>query len=240
MTRLTTNIQAGDVSFHRGPSLGALGVVFVSLFALSFVVTGAMTGGARFPTPYDQVALAQEYFSRYANVIRIAAFLQFGAAIPLGIFTATVSSRLKFLGTKAPGADIALFGGFAASIFLALSAVAGWALSQPGMAVEAGALRALQLLGFATGGPGHVVALGILLARVSVPAAFAKLIPRWLVWLGLILAAICELSALSLVFPMAGYLLPLGRFPAFIWLIGAGFTMTKSKARREGEAGSAN
>jgi hypothetical protein len=197
------------------------------------VATGVMTGGARFPTPYDQVALAQEYFSRYANVIRIAVFLQFGAAIPLGIFTATVSSRLKFLGIKAPGADIALFGGFAASIFLALSAVAGWALSQPGMAVEAGALRALQLLGFATGGPGHVVALGILLAGVSVPAAFAKLIPRWLVWLGLILGAICELSALSLVFPMAGYLLPMGRFPAFIWLIGAGFTMPKSRKRRE-------
>src|SRR5215468_264639 len=190
MTRLTNNIEVGDVSFHRGPSLGAL--------------------------------------------------LQFGAAIPLGIFTATVTSRLKFLGMRAAGADIALFGGFAASIFLALSACAGWVLAQPGMATEAGALRALQLLGFATGGPGHVVTLGLLLAGVSVPSAFAKLIPRWLVWLGLIVAAICELSSLSLVFPMAGILLPLGRFPAFIWLIGAGFTMPKSRARREGEAGSAN
>jgi hypothetical protein len=46
MTRLRNNIQAGDVSFHRGPSLGALGVVFVSLFALSLAVTGAMTGGS--------------------------------------------------------------------------------------------------------------------------------------------------------------------------------------------------
>jgi hypothetical protein len=45
MTRQTNNIQAGDVSFHRSPSLGALGLVFVSLFALSLAVTGAMTGG---------------------------------------------------------------------------------------------------------------------------------------------------------------------------------------------------
>jgi hypothetical protein len=240
MTRLTNNTQAGDVSFHRGPSLGALGVVFVSLFAASLVVTGVMTGGAHFPTPYEPVALAQDYFSRYAEVIRIVAFFQLGAAIPLGIFTATVTSRLKFLGMRAAGADIALFGGFAAAIFLALSALTGWALSQPGIATEVGAVRALQLLGFATGGPGHVVTLGLLLAGASVPSAFAKLIPRWLVWLGLIVAAICELSALSLVFPMVGLLLPLGRFPAFIWLIGAGFTMPKSKARRESESGSPN
>ena len=199
-----------------------------------------MTGGAHFPTLYEPVTVAQDYFSRYANVIRIATFLQFGAAIPLGIFTATVTSRLKFLGVRVAGVDIALFGGFAASIFLALSGCAGWALSQPGMATEAGALRALQMLGFATGGPGHVVALGLLLAGVSVPSAFAKLIPRWLVWFGLIVAGICELSTLSLVFPMAGILLPLGRFPAFIWLIGAGFTMRKTRGRRDSEAGSAN
>ena len=240
MKRLRNNIQPGDVSYHRGPSLGALCVVFVSLSILSLAVTGVMTGGAHFPTPYEPVALAQDYFSRYAAVIRIAAFLQFGAAIPLGIFTATVTSRLKFLGMRAAGADIALFGGFAASVFLALSAGAGWVLTQPGMATEASALRALQLLGFVTGGPGHVVTLGLLLAGVSVPSAFTKLIPRWLVWLGLIVVAICELSALSLVFPTAGILLPLGRFPAFIWLIGAGFTMPKSRGRRETNAGTAN
>jgi hypothetical protein len=51
MTRQTNNIQAGDVSFHRGPSIGALGVVFVSLFALSLAVTGAMTGGRHHPHP---------------------------------------------------------------------------------------------------------------------------------------------------------------------------------------------
>jgi hypothetical protein len=90
MTRLTNNIQAGDVSFHHGPSLGELGVVFVCLFALSLVVTGAMTGGERFPTPYEPVALAQDYFSRYAKVLCIAAFLQFGAAIPLGRFPAFI------------------------------------------------------------------------------------------------------------------------------------------------------
>jgi hypothetical protein len=63
VTGLTNNTQTGDVSFHRGPSLGALGVVFVSLFAASMVVTGVMTGGARFPTLYEPVA--------YAAIIRV-------------------------------------------------------------------------------------------------------------------------------------------------------------------------
>jgi hypothetical protein len=224
-----------ETARHRGPSLAALAIVFVALFGASLVAVGVLTGGARFPRPYDPVELARDYYTQHAGAVRIAAFLQFGSAVPLGLFTATVASRLKFLGMKVAGVEIALFGGFASSIFLALSAMTGWVLSQPGVATEAGALRTLQLLGFITGGPGHVVALGLLLAGVSVPAAFARLLPRWLVWLGLIVAAIAELSTLSLILPMAAILLPLGRFPAFIWLIGAGFSMPNSRRSREGE-----
>ena len=39
-------------------------------------------------------------------------FLQIGALIPLGIFAATIVSRLRFLGVDAAGPNIALFGGF--------------------------------------------------------------------------------------------------------------------------------
>src|SRR5450755_3932009 len=42
------------------------------------------------------------------------------------------------------------------SVLLALSALAAWALSQPGIAEQAASLRVLQLLGFATGGVGYV------------------------------------------------------------------------------------
>jgi len=70
MTRLTNNIQAGEVSFHRGPSLGALCVVFISLFVLSLVVTGVMTGGAHFPTPYEPVALARVARANHCSDLR--------------------------------------------------------------------------------------------------------------------------------------------------------------------------
>ena len=112
-----------------------------------------------------------------------------------------------------------------------------WAMTQPGMADDLSTLRALQLLSFATGGVGHVVGLGLLLAGVSTPAAFARLLPRWIVWLGLALAVLAELSSVSLVFPMAALLLPLSRFPSLVWLIAAGFAMPSS--RPAGGAGQA-
>ena len=220
--------RTGPGAVHRSPPLGPVAVVFVGLFLASQVVIGMMTVGG-FPNPYDSPELAQAYFGPNADVLRVVAFLQFGAAIPLGIFTATVVSRLRFLGLSVAGVTIAEFGGFTASVMLAISGLTLWTMTQPGMADDLSTLRALQLLGFATGGVGHVVGLGLLLAGVSVPAAFARLVPRWLVWLGLILAILAELSSVSMVFPMASLLLPLSRFPALIWLIGVGFAMPASR-----------
>jgi len=213
---------------HRGPPLGQLAVVFVGLFLASQVVIATMTVGA-FPNPYNPPETVRDYFGPNAEVLRIVAFLQFGAAIPLGIFTATVVSRLRFLGLTVAGVTIAQFGGFTASIMLALSGLTTWAMTQPGMVDDLSTLRALQLLSFATGGVGHMVGFGLLLAGVSVPAAFARLMPRWLVWLGLVLAVLAELSSVSLVFPLAAVLLPLSRFPALVWIIGAGFTLPTSR-----------
>ena len=203
-------------------------MTFVGLFLASQVVIATMTSGA-FPNPYDSPELARAFFGPNADVLRIVAFLQFGAAIPLGIFTATVVSRLRFLGLTVAGVMIAEFGGFTASIMLAISGLTTWTMTQPGMVDDLSTLRALQLLSFSTGGVGHVVGLGLLLAGVSVPAAFAKLMPRWLVWFGLVLAVAAELSSVSLVFPIAAVLLPLSRFPAFVWLIGTGFALPTSR-----------
>ena len=217
------------VRYHRSPPLGALAIVFTALFLASLAVQGAMTGGAHYPTPYDLIRVAQAYYARNALAVRIASFLQFGAAIPLGLFTATVTSRLRFLGITAAGVTNALFGGIAASIFLAASGLAGWILSQPGVAADAGATRIMELFSFATGGPGHIAPLGLLLAGVSVPGLILRLLPRWIAWLGLIIAVIAELSTFCLVLPAVSILLPVARFAALVWLIGAGFALPRSK-----------
>jgi len=97
-------------------------------------------------------------------------------------------------------------------------------------------MRVAQLIAFAFGGFGHVVTFGILLAGFSIPGLVFGLMPRWVCWVGLVLAAICILSYFSMIFPAASILLPLGRFPGYLWLIAAGFTLPKRRRGAEEQA----
>ena len=212
---------------HRGPSLLALAITFAALFLASLILGTALAGGEHFPSPFGPEGCAGAYFSQHAKAVAISAFLQFGAAIPLGIYTATAVSRLQFFGLRVAGVFIALFGGLAASFFLALSALGQWVLAQSGVAGSPGATRVLHWFAFATGGPGHVVPLGLLLAGISVTAGLTRRLPRWMMIFGLVVAAIAELSSFVLVVPAAAWLLPLARFPALVWLICAGALLPK-------------
>jgi hypothetical protein len=58
--------------------------------------------------------------------------------------------------------------------------------------------------------------------------------PRWISVLGLALAAIGELSWLSLIIPGALFLVPLTRFPGFVWLIAAGFALPAARLAAAG------
>jgi hypothetical protein len=226
-----TEAPRNPETLHRSPPLGALAIVFTVLFLGSMAAQAIMTGGAPYPIPYNSVSEIQAYYTRFPDVLRVVSFLQFGASIPLGLFTATVVSRLLFHRVNAAGVHIALFGGIAASALLAVSALASWTLSQPGVATETGAMRAVELFAFAAGGFGNVAATGLLLAGVSVPSLFLRLMPRWACWFGLIIAGIAELSTLSMVFPAISLLIPLARFPSFVWLIVAGFTIPKKSSQ---------
>src|SRR5207249_3857082 len=78
---------------------------------------------------------------------------------------------------------------------------------------------------FAVGGVGFSVPMGLLIAGISIPALMLKLLPKWLIIFGLTLAVIGELSFFSLLIPSAVFLIPLTRFPSFVWLIFAGFKL---------------
>ena len=212
---------------HGGPSLLALAITFAALFLASLILGTALAGGEHFPSPFGPEGYSNAYFSQHAKAVAISAFLQFGAAIPLGIYTATAVSRLQLFGLRVAGVFIALFGGLAASFFLALSALSQWVLAQTGLAASAGATRVLHWFAFATGGPGHVVPLGLLLAGISATAGLTRRLPRWMMIFGLVVAAIAELSSFALLAPAAAWLLPLARFPALVWLICAGALLPK-------------
>jgi hypothetical protein len=73
------------------------------------------------------------------------------------------------------------------------------------------------------------VPLGLLIAGISVTSAFMKFLPKWLWISGIVIAVIGQLSWLSMLQPMMMLLIPLTRFPGFIWLIVAGFKLPKTK-----------
>jgi hypothetical protein len=184
-----------------------------------------------FPVSSAPTRSIEIYFATHRLPILICAVLQFGAAIPLGIFTATVVSRLRFLGVRAAGSYIAMFGGFAAAFNSIAAASVLWVMAHPGIAEDATLVRALYYLQFALGGPGYSVPLGLLLAGVSITAGFMRLLPRWVVACGLAIAVVGEISWISLFVPSATFLVPLTRFPAFAWLIAAGFGLPTTTAR---------
>jgi hypothetical protein len=211
---------------HRGPHPGILAIVFTVLFnaGLSFVISSS-PDRPHFPGPWESAGTITAYFQTHSSAVMMCAFFQFGASVPLGIFTATTVSRLHFLGVRAAGPFIALFGGLATSSTLAVSALMLWVIAYPGVAQDAAVLRALYYLVFAIGGVGYSVPLGLLIAGISVPSLFLKLLPKWVAIFGLVLAVTGELSWLSLIVPNALFLIPLTRFPGFVWLIFVGFRL---------------
>jgi hypothetical protein len=210
---------------HPSPNLGALAIVFTVLFCAGLYPVTYFGGQPSFPLPWASPEAVISFLQlRHAAAV-FCAFMHFGSTIPLGIFTATIVSRLEFFGVRAAGAKIALFGGFATAFFTMASSLVLWTMTNPGVAQDASLTAALHFLNFALGGPGYSVPLALLMAGVSVPLLFYRLVPRWIPVFGLILAAFGALSWLTIEFRQALPLIPLTRFPGFVWMIAVGFAL---------------
>jgi hypothetical protein len=214
-----------------GPPLGVLALISTLLFLAGLFIAAAVAKGFP-PAPTASAATIQKYFHDHRSATRVAALFQFGSAVPLALYAATVSARLRNLGVRAPGATIALAGGLLSAGFLAVSALISWVLSRSEVVADPALVRAFQDLGYITGGPGHVVFLGLLAAGVAVPALFTRTLPRPLVIAGLVFAVVAEFSTLSIATDSLAVLLPIGRFPLLLWLIIAGFLLPTTRARQ--------
>ncbi|AGB24382.1 hypothetical protein Mycsm_04129 [Mycobacterium sp. JS623] len=204
-----------------GPPLAMLAAVSLTLLLAGLVVGVALAGGVM-PLPYGSAAEIQAYVAgNHAAAVALAVGT-FGSSIPLAIYAATASARLRQLGITAPGATIALAGGLLASAGLGLSSLTVWTLSRPEVTADAALVRALYYLTYLTGGPWHVVTLGLLIAGIAVPALVVGLLPRALAWAGLVVAGLAELTTLVLIWPGLSPLLPVCRFTGLVWLIAAG------------------
>ncbi len=208
---------------HSGPPLLLPAVTYTIL-----VVAGAVTLGSTMSTPHDASHQATAYVTGIAGSLRLGSFFEFGSAVPLLVFVATVVSRLRFLRVRAAGEVIALTGGLGAAGLLMLSALSNWCITRPGVSDTDSTVRALQALSFAGGGPGFVVPFGLFIAGVSVTAGLYRLIPRWLMILGIVVSTACELASLTLILWNAAYFIPIGRFLGIIWMIAVAITLPES------------
>lgn len=92
----------------------------------------------------------------------------------------------------------------------------GWTLSRPEISADTALVRALYFLVFLVGGPAHLVALGLLVAGMSVPGLILGLLPKPVGWSGLVIAALAELTMLVRVWTGLGVILPVAGVSALV------------------------
>jgi len=211
-----------------GPPAGILAIIALAL-TLCAVVAPVLVSGSGFPTPSSTPGADAHYFASHGFAATLSGFFTFAASVPTGIYAATVLARLLKLGIRVPGPNIAFFGGVTASVLLACSGLLTWALGEAGSGVPGSVIRVLNDFVFALGGVGFVGGLGLLIAGMSVPSVILRLVPRWLGWVGLVIAAASEVSFLALLWPGFDALLPVGRFLGLAWLIAMGFLLPRDR-----------
>ena len=220
---------------HAGPPLVWLAVVYTLLFlaallALVVLRHGAVSTAIRSMNPYGPAQDAQNLFGSSPEAVRLSAFLMLGSTIALGIYVATIFSRMHFLGIRTAGPSIAFVGGLGASGALAVAALCLCVLSVPELDASLSVGKLLHFLTFFSGGAFFSAAFGLMAAGVSVTSYFLRLLPPWLVWWGLCIAVVGELSTFSLIALPMTFAIPITRFGGFVWLIAAGALMPKTIA----------
>ena len=215
------------VASFRGPHAGIVALAFVVLFCGGLLPVKAFGGMPYLPPPTASVADMVAFFSTRQSAVLLCAFLQFGSAIPLGIFAVIIVSQLQFLGVRAAGTNIALFGGIATACGILFGASFLWAMTYPGVAQDPTLLHVLYRIAFGIGGPGFSVPFGIFIAGVAISGGLSRNIPRWLMWFGIVIAICGQLSWFEMLSVKFLPLIPLTRFPGFLWSILVGFTLPR-------------
>lgn len=210
-----------------GPPLIAPAVAYVALAIAGVVVPPLMAGEAA----YSSDAHLLSFYRNHGAAAHASAFFTLASAVPLVIWAAVASARLRALGFDVPGRMIALVGGTVAAGLLAVSGAVPLALAQPHAADSLPVLKAMSGLGFAAGGPGFVSFSALLLLGVSIPTLLGRLVPVWISWFGLAIAGISTIATLAVAFAGLDFLLPIGRFGSMIWLIAIAVTLPTGRVR---------
>lgn len=221
-----------DTVTERGPRMHRAGAplfapaLAYALLTVLAVAVPPLVAGVR---PWTSDAALLDFFQHHAGAAHLSAFLTLAAAAPLSVFTAVATTRLRTLGLDVPGRIISQVGGGAAAAMLALAGAGTLAAVQPDVADSPAAIRALDGLTFAAGGPAFVLFSGLLLAGISVTGILAKVLPQPVAWGGLAVALVSELASASAAWGGLDVLLPVGRFGAMLWIVAVGATLPATR-----------
>jgi hypothetical protein len=213
----------------EGPNAGILAIVSLTLSIAAVLIPAAIAGGEFFASPYGSTQAVSDYLTGQREAVVATGFFAFAASVPLGIYSATIYARLFRLSVRVPGPNIAFLGGISASVMLAVSGLLTWSLGQPIVGESPEFLHLLSYLSFALGGVGFVGGIGLLIAGIALPALILHLTPRWIAWVGLVLATLAEISFFTLVVPELAILLPIGRYLGLLWLLVIGFLLPRNR-----------
>ena len=213
----------------RGPSLLLLATVHFLIFASGLVAAAVLRHGASFATPFAPAEEIRAFLALSPTAVRVSNFFLFASAVPFGIFAVTIVSRLRYLGVRAAGTNIALLGGVIATIALILSGIVGWILSVPEVLTSSAVVKTVDFLNFLLGGVVFTVGFGLLAAGVSVTCYFMRLLPRWLNAFGMLVALAGELSSFSLVAYPANFFIPITRYLGLIWMFSVAVALARDR-----------
>ena len=130
---MNTQLQSATPSaaIHRGPHPGMLAILYMVLFCAGLYPVTLFYKLPYWPGPWEPASVVIPYFHTQGGRVLACMFLQLGAFICLGLFTASVVSRLHFLGARATGVYIALFGGFLVVFDAFVGTMAMWTIIHP-------------------------------------------------------------------------------------------------------------
>jgi hypothetical protein len=192
---------------------------FLGLFVLGILLNSVFATGV-YPMPTVPAEETVAYRLANGDVMRISGVVNVFAgvaAIWFGAWLAAVVDR------KAPGGQAAWLtfaGGAVSGAFLILSGAMQWVVQRPDVLEDELLTHSFNSLIFVIGGVGVVLGYAGLVGVSSLVLVRSGLISKWLAWVGVISGVLSLVAAFGLVPEGTGlvYLIPLGRFPALLWI----------------------
>jgi hypothetical protein len=210
---MTVNRLAWAVGGLGFLAFTALGLVFATVFATDFFPSP-------FGPPFGPSTDPIVYFAANRSQVQTMSFFYAVAALCLLVFVANCAGLLADVtpAQRDPLPWLAVGAGTLASGMWLVTALLLWILSRAESG-EPALVRAIHDLSYLTGGPVHVLTLGVFLGAVSAALWRRPVLSWWIILVGLAAALFSLASVAALLWTPATFVLPLGRGLAMLWIL---------------------